>query len=197
MKSLLKYASSFKTSARNRFTGERRKSRKSSSSSNTSYQTLEKRNLLATLTVTTALDVVANDGLVSLREAITATNTNAAFSDTAAGDATGDRIRFASSLAGQTIQLTAGEFEITDDVVIVGDVTLDAQNQSRILNIDTSENVVLSQLTFINGNVGDEFGARDGGAIYISEGNLQISAAEFRSNSAANSGGAILSLIHI
>ena len=137
--------------------------------------------------------MVANDGLVSLREAITATNTNAAFSDTAAGDATGDRIRFASSLAGQTIQLTAGEFEITDDVVIVGDVTLDAQNQSRILNIDTSENVVLSQLTFINGNVGDEFGARDGGAIYISEGNLLISAAEFRSNSAANSGGAIFS----
>ena len=39
-----------------------------------SYQQLERRNLLTTFVVNTADDIVADDGLVSLREAITAAN---------------------------------------------------------------------------------------------------------------------------
>ena len=50
------------------------------------YQGLEHRRLLAVFTVDTISDDLSSqpDGLVSLREAITAANTNAAFGDAAA-----------------------------------------------------------------------------------------------------------------
>ena len=64
-------------------------------------ETLEDRTAPSTLTVTTALDVVdANDGLLSLREAIS----------TAAPS--GDTIVFNNSLSGQTIALAGGELLI-------------------------------------------------------------------------------------
>jgi len=191
MKSLLRYASSLHRLLETPSKAQSRRQRNRFSISGDGYQSLEKRNLLTTFTVTTLQDVVADDGLVSLREAITAANTNSAFNDAAAGDATGDTIRFASQLAGQAIQLTGGQLAITDDLVIVGDVTLDAQNQSRILSINTSENVVLSRLTFVNGRVGNL-----GGAIQVFDGNLLISQAEFRSSSTtgfSSQGGAIYS----
>jgi hypothetical protein len=60
------------------------------------------------------------DAKISLREAITAANTNAAFGDAAAGQAdftggpSGDTITFAASLDGQTITLGGVELTITD-----------------------------------------------------------------------------------
>ena len=48
---------------------------------------MEARLLLATITVTGTGDTIANDGIVTLREAITAANTNAASGDAPAGDA--------------------------------------------------------------------------------------------------------------
>ena len=57
------------------------------------------------LLVTTATDIVdPNDGLTSLREAITYANNHP-------GD---DTITFDSSLAGHTITLTGGELKLTD-----------------------------------------------------------------------------------
>ena len=86
------------------------------------FNQLERRDLLATFVVNTAVDDAsgASDGLVSLREAIIASNTNQAFGDAAAGSATGDRIVFASSLNGLSQSLVNGEYEITDDLVITG-----------------------------------------------------------------------------
>jgi CSLREA domain-containing protein len=71
----------------------------------------------ATFEVTTLADVVdANDGVLSLREAITLSNDTPGL----------DTITFADSIRGGTIELTAGELTITESVAIEGNgVTLD------------------------------------------------------------------------
>ena len=90
-----------------------------------SYQSLEQRKLLATFTVTTLLDSAdgATDGQISLREAIVAADTNAAFGDAPAGSALGDTIRFDASLDGQQIFLGNGELQISERLNIVGGPT--------------------------------------------------------------------------
>jgi len=90
---------------------------------------LEGRALLASITVTGTGDTIAVDGLVTLREAITAANTNAASGDAAAGDAGLDMIRF--NIAGvpgtvHTIQPTSGLPTITEPLIIDGYTQLGA-----------------------------------------------------------------------
>ena len=120
------------------------------------YERLEPKLPLTTFVVDTILDSSdgLDDGLVSLREAITAANTNDAFGNAPAGDADGDRILFADELTNLTITLNLGELSLTDDVLIqAGDlnVTIDAANNSRHFNVTTSERVGLGGLTLING----------------------------------------------
>ncbi len=55
---------------------------------------MEGRLLLSTIVVTGTGDEIANDGIVTLREAITAANTDAASGDAIAGDAGLDTIDF-------------------------------------------------------------------------------------------------------
>src|SRR5215212_10137778 len=75
---------------------------------------------MATLTVTTAGDVVdAGDGVLSLREAVAQSNARA----------TADTINFASFIEGQTLTLSQGELQITQDVSIDGDAD---NNGSRV-----------------------------------------------------------------
>src|SRR5690242_18581329 len=83
-------------------------------------EALEQRSLLATITVTGTGDTIANDGLVTLREAITAANTNAGPSgDTTPGDLGRDTIAFNIPGAGvRTIRLTSALPTITEPVVI-------------------------------------------------------------------------------
>src|SRR5437588_2872082 len=82
---------------------------------------LEARQLLATITVTGTGDTIANDGIVTLREAITAANTNAASGDAPAGNAGLDTIAFNIPGAGpHTISLTSALPDITDAVLING-----------------------------------------------------------------------------
>lgn len=152
------------------------------------YQALEPRRLLATLTVDTLSDVVdLNDGLVSLREAITATNTNTDFGDASSGDQSGDIIRFDASIAGGTIELNGSQLEITDDLVFRGrGVTIDAGGSSRIFSIDTSEDVLIGNASFVNG-VGSSGGAIE----HLGAGALQISNARFENNRSTSHGGAI------
>ena len=84
-------------------------------------ESLEDRRLLAAYTVDTLNDVVAVDGLVSLREALESANNNSAVNgDVAAGDVDGDTIDFAASLSGGTISLSLGQLFISDDVTIDG-----------------------------------------------------------------------------
>ena len=86
---------------------------------------------MAIITVTTAADVVASDGVRSLREAVALANANAA----------SDTIGFAAALEGKTLTLTGGELVVAGDVTIDGDkdndgseVTLSGGNLSRILH---------------------------------------------------------------
>jgi len=77
--------------------------------------------LLATITVTGTGDTIANDGLVTLREAITAANTNAASGDAPGGSPGLDTIAFDIPGPGvHTIRLTSNLPAVTDRVVIDG-----------------------------------------------------------------------------
>lgn len=121
-----------------------------------SYEVLEPRQLLATLTVTTANDVADGslDGLVSLREAIIATNTNAAYGDAPAGDVLNDRIEFDASLLGETITLLGTELSITEQLTIRAEgegVTIDGNLESRVFAVDTDQDVILRNLTITGG----------------------------------------------
>ena len=172
--------------------------RRRNSKSRMEYQSLESRDLLAAIIVNTLTDNGDfSDGLISLREAITATNTNAAFGDAPAGDESGDSIRIDPALAGQTITLSGGQLSITDDLVIRGfGTTLEAGSVdgvgSRIFSINTSERVVLSRLNFINGDVTQEdiFERRGGAISFEGGGTLQLFRSQF-SNNSARFGGAI------
>ena len=135
--------------------------RRSQKTKQLSFDNLERRNLLATFVVNSAVDDATgiNDGLVSLREAIVAANTNTAFGDAQAGDADGDTIVFDGDIAALTQTILNGEYEITDDLIITGSVTIDAAGASRIFNVNTNELVALNNLTLTNGT------ADRGGAI--------------------------------
>ena len=108
---------------------------------------LEDRRLLS-ITVNTNLDVVdANDGLTTLREAISTANATTG----------AEVIEFDFDHDGPaTIYLTNGELEITDQLTIDGvdanSLTIDAQQQSRILNIAAiSGDVTIRGLTLTGG----------------------------------------------
>src|SRR4051794_35589467 len=74
---------------------------------------------MATITVTTLNDFVGNEGLRSLREVVGQAN--------ATPEA--DVIQFAPALEGQTLTLTQGELQLTQDVTIDGDAD---NNGSRV-----------------------------------------------------------------
>ena len=88
---------------------------------------LEGRMLLTAYVVNTPLDDPWAgpddvDGRVSLREAITAANTNAPFGDAPAGQGDGllDSITFRPSLKGKTIVLGGAELPVGDHLSITG-----------------------------------------------------------------------------
>ncbi|TWU60761.1 hypothetical protein Poly51_10420 [Rubripirellula tenax] len=96
-------------------------------------ESLEMRRVLASLVVTTPSDVVdANDGLVSLREAISTANENTDV----------DEITFDASVfsGATTIALTRGVLPITSGLNITGPgrhrLAIDAQSASRVFDID-------------------------------------------------------------
>ena len=114
--------------------------------------------------VNTTQDVVAADGLLSLREAVLAADAN-----TAAADAPGpgktlsdantggnmDVIIFDSSLWGKTITLSGFDLPITDSLAIVGPgqtlLTIDGNNQTDIFNVSAGVQAVFSDLTVSHG----------------------------------------------
>ena len=164
---------------------------------------LEDRVTPATLVVTTLSDVVANDGQLSLREALQAANSNISVDGSVAGQADGDIITFniaGNNGAGGTINLTS-ELTISDDVTIVGtdlsgsangQITLNAAANSRILTVNadgsagSSDAVTLRNLKFQGGN-----SAGNGGAIFIDiNENVTLDAVTLQNNTAL-SGGAV------
>ena len=120
---------------------------------------LEGRRLLTSYIVDTVSDAVANDGFVSLREAIQAANTNLAVNEAAAGQVASDAIdsiTFAPTLAGATITLNGTELTLSDSITIsagqAGSVVLDAGQLSRVLSISGSAALAsISGLTLSGG----------------------------------------------
>ena len=121
---------------------------------------------MTTFTVNTTADVIADDGKLSLREAVAQTNANA--------DA--DRIVFAGALEGKTLVLTRGELALTRDVTLDGDrdndgeaVTLSGGGVSRILRVaDAGTDVVLRDLTLTAGTTTGD--VEHGGAVRAEDG---------------------------
>ncbi|MBS0266031.1 MAG: hypothetical protein JSS02_29130, partial [Planctomycetes bacterium] len=138
-----------------------------------SVESLEGRQLLSVITVTTDSDLANHTG-VSLRDAITQSNASGV----------GDTIVFSTDLSGKTILLTQGEIKITAPVAIdataggATGITISGNTNSRIFYIRTELinpiTVSISNLTLQNGNGVDPSGAHlandgQGGAIFNHE----------------------------
>lgn len=177
------------------------------------YDALEPRLALTAFIVNSAIDDATGteDGLISLREAIIAANTNAAFGDAPAGEETGDTIQF--SIAGQNMRLDAGEIAITDDLQILGmssNNTIDG-NGGRIFSISSNESVAIARITLSDGRADQGgainstgFGSRilvgvtfdnntatgtGGGAVYSETGNIFVTDSNFSNNRATSGRG--------
>ena len=161
-------------------------------------ESVEERCLLSAITVTSDADTIADDGEVTLREAIQAANTNESVDGSAAGSADEiDVISFADGIS--SIVLTGGQFEISESVTISGPevrVTLDADQGSRHFAV-TAEQVdfTVENLQFINGFTEVDSG-ESGGAIRVevpfnNGGSLTVVNSIFDSNEADSHGGAI------
>jgi hypothetical protein len=130
-----------------------------------------------TLTVTDSGD----SGPGTLREAIASANP-------------GDTITFAPDLNGVnggTITLTSGELSIYKNLTIegpgAGKLAVSGNDQSRVLNINTSFPVSISGLTIKEGN-----GVGGGGGIYSNHGaTIKLTNVTIRNNTASTVGGGI------
>ncbi len=158
------------------------------------FEPLEERNLLAVLTVNSALDnATPGNGLVTLREAIVAANANA-MTDLGQTGSGADTIEFdaAAFATPKTIPLTFGELIITEPVSINGPgrnvLTIDARQTSRIFNITaTSGDFTIRGLTLTGGKAIDV-----GGAVRTLA-RLTLADSTVIGNSAAGHGGGLYS----
>ena len=138
------------------------------------------------LVVTTDLDVVANDGFLSLREAVTLAN----------ADAGADVITFSANIAGSTLVL-GSQLNLTSDISINGDtdgdrradITLSGGDVTRIINqTGATTDVRLASLNFIDGEA-----IGNGGAVLAAGGGtLDIRYSVFSNNLASDNGGAVM-----
>ena len=166
------------------------------------HEPLEDRRMLAMLTVTTTDDTVdfggsqqisdlpGSDGVISLREAILATNNESGT----------DVIEFDSLVfAGTQVINIGSEMQITDSVTINGTgadrLTLDATGSGdhHFLVDDgspgTHQNVTMNGLTLTGGD-----SATGGGAIFNRE-NLTLTQTSIQGNSANINGGGVISVV--
>ncbi len=132
----------------------------------------------ATITVTNTAD----SGSGSLRDALAAAGNN-------------DVINFAVAFPA-TITLTGGELIISANVTVAGpgagNLTINANDSSRVFHIGTSNTVTISGLTIFKGLVS---GGGVGGGIYVDNATLNLTNCVLRSNRASGgstaSGGGI------
>ena len=158
-----------------------------------SYSRLEQRLPLTTFFVNSLVDdaLGIEDGLISLREAIVAANTNSAFGDAVAGELDGDVIQFDIPV-GSTYTLTEGQLDISDDLLVHGGnfgLTIDGNRETRLFQISSGEQVRLDGLKFFRGS------AELGGAIFSTgSGETVVANSSFVRNTSTNGqGGAVFS----
>ena len=161
-------------------------------------ETLEDRCLLATLTVNSLADnVTPGDGLVTLREAIVAANTDGRTDGGNSGRGP-DVIEFAGAAALGDIHLALGELTISAPLTISGSganiLKIDAGGHSRIFDILSSAgDVTIDGLTLTGGSA-----AGNGGAIQAdTSGTLTISDSVVSENTASIRGGGIYNTSNI
>lgn len=163
---------------------------------------LEERVTPATITVNSALDTVAVDGVVTLREALQSINSAKDANADVTGGKSGsygsnDTVIFAVGLAGP-IALTAGagrQLAISNPVAIVGpgsgqltiQNTAPANANSRVFYLTNFFPVTISGLTVTGGNVT----GRGGGLVHFGTGSVTLTDMIFTANTATGSGGAI------
>lgn len=140
---------------------------------------LECRMLLTTLTVNTAADVVdANDGVLSLREAV----------DEASA---GDEITFDTSLAGVSVSVLNDRIYLNKDLTITGlgatRTIIDGGGVSSLFKIKGGKTVEISGVTLTNA-----YTSLSGGALR-NGGNLTIRDSILTGNVSGDDGGAIFS----
>jgi cysteine-rich repeat protein len=162
----------------------------------------------ATMTVTAdAPDVIAADGICSLREAISAANSDTANPDCTAVGGFGDEIinlpagTYTTALASTCEDLnTNGDYDIrtgTSDTVTIngaGAATtiIDGNDVDRVFDLTistTNPTLILSGVTVRNGTARLCPGFGDGGGIRVQAGDLTIDATAIVENEAVNGGG--------
>ncbi|MBN2024305.1 MAG: hypothetical protein JW809_16090 [Pirellulales bacterium] len=177
-------------------------------------EALEDRRLLTAYTVNSLADVVALDGVITLREALEAANTNAPVCDAPAGSATqDDAIQFARDISGGAIVLGGAPLEIAGNVAIngpgAGSLRIDANHQSGVFSVGSGLHVSIVGLSIAGGastlgagiynspgttlhvvyvNLVDNVADR-GGGIFNNRGDLNVAFSAFSGNSAAEGGG--------
>ena len=121
----------------------------------------------STITVTTTSDIIASDGMCSLREAVIAANTDSPFNDCPGGSGA-DTINFSPSLSSTaifTLTLTGANEDsaLTGDLDILGSLTIngngsnytifDGNKTDRIFDIRPGAHVTISGVTVRNGSL--------------------------------------------
>ena len=155
----------------------------------TLIEPLEDRRLLATFTVTSTGDTVANDGQTTLREAVQSANATAS----------ADTIVFASVFDVQRTILLAGELDVTAPLTIDTQgkpVTIAANNNTRLLNVAAGTSLAVRGGRLVGGGAGTastpgNAALTAGGAIRgLAGSTIDIDGTELAGNSATD-GGAI------
>lgn len=167
---------------------------------------LEIRSLLSAITVTSLEDNTLADGLVTLREAIQAANTDSSVDGSTAGNGA-DTIVFDASLfsgGAQVLRLNGTELTVVSELSLVGpgaglltingDTDSNGAGNSRLFkvtdgNSETSLSVSISGLTLTHGVADFQLDGSDviggGGAIFNAE-NLTVASSHITGNSAPN-----------
>src|ERR1700686_1396515 len=157
-----------------------------------------------TITVNSTADVAnGNDGLCTLREAITAANSNTASGITAgecaAGSSSGSDTIDLTGVTG-TISLTVALPDITSDMTINGPganlltvqrSTAGGTPNFRIFTVPSNRVVTISDLTMSNGNIASGLAPLNSGGAVANSGTLTLTNSTLSGNTAINGGGAI------
>ncbi len=152
---------------------------------------LEPRQLLSTTYVVNSVaDLIAEDGLLTLREAVYAANSDGPVGDAPAGSGD-DVIHFDSTLLGQTITLNGNEIVVAATITILGpgsgQLSIDAAERSRHFEVNPGATLTMSGIRLANGNAGE---GASGGSIWC-DGSLDLADVHFTQNRAGQDGGAI------
>jgi hypothetical protein len=125
--------------------------------------------------VESTADTIAIDGVLTLREAVEAANTNTAVGDAPAGDPVEmDIIQFDASLASRTITL-GSTLAITDNVLIEGTgegefrLTIDADATGSVFDVAPVITVHLSGLRLTGGNASAGGGINNAGTLLLED----------------------------